>query len=392
MANKCNITFSKNDLLRKLADFSENGIYKFADNPATNTYAGNDLSKKIKEIFINNPNLTNMLGSGLVGGLLGGGLAWLSNLGEKNKKLKKSKLKRNLAYGAVLGLGLGTLYNLISPGQSIFVKGKPSSSANKFSIDPLGIFGSSSSAEEIKGPSLIEKGLKDIVEDPASILSGANIGGAAGTYLAVRNYLKNNPGISFSKLNKPEHIMDAFKTLTSGVDSSKLTKDQEALKALLDKTENLNNLDTLKNKNIQIILDNEIKGFNKGKILDRDALRKILAQDQEAVLRLSAGKKTNQILQSLGLPETITVSRSTILPEELVFEYLQQKRGLGPQQASEALSRFRYVPEGKGTLSKFFVSEPPSLGRFARSYVLPVVGLSFAGGLLHRLLSPNKET
>jgi hypothetical protein len=389
MINKRNITFSKNDLLRKLADFSGNKIYKFAGN-STDTYPGNDLPKKIKEVFINNPNLTNMLGSGLIGGLLGGGLSWLSNLGEKNKKLKKSKLKRNLVYGTVLGLGLGTLYNLLSPGQSIFVKGKPSST-NKSSIDPLSIFGTSSSTEEIKGPSLIEKGLKNVIEDPTSVLSGSNIGGAVGTYLAVKNYLKNNPGIHLSKLNKPEHIINAFNTLVSGVDSSKLTEEQKALKTLLDKTENLNTLDNLKKQNIEIKLDNEILGFKKGDLPNEKALKRILLQDQDAILRLSTNKNTQQILNSLGLPETITISKTRMLPEQLVLEYLKG-RGLSTEQASEAFSRLRYVPEGKGILSKFYISEPLSFSRFAKSYALPVAGLAFVGGLLHKLLFPNKET
>ena len=383
MANKCNITFSKNDLLRKLANFSENKIYKFAGN-STDTRTGSDLSEKIKEIFINNPNLTNILGSGLIGGLLGGGLSWLSNLREKNKKLKKSKLKRNLAYGAVLGLGLGTLYNLISPGQSIFVKGKPSSSADKSPTEPLlDIFGlSSPSTEEIKGPSLVEKELKNVIEDPTSIVSGTNIGGAAGTILAVRNYLKNNPGIHFSKLNKPEHIIDAFETLTSGVDPSKLTKEQRVL----------NELENLKNQNIEIKLDSDIKnlGLKKGDPFNKDVLKNILLHDQEAVLRLSPGKGATSLPS--GLPETITISKSTMLPEELVLEYLQQRRGLKPEQASEALPRLRYVPGGKGVVSKLYISEPLSLGRFAKRYALPIVGLPLAGSFLHRLLFPDRET
>ena len=384
MANKCNITFSKNDLLRKLANFSENKIYKFAGN-STDTRTGSDLSEKIKEIFIKNPNLTNILGSGLIGGLLGGGLSWLSNLREKNKKLKKSKLKRNLAYGAVLGLGLGTLYNLISPGQSIFVKGKPSSSsADKSSTDPLlDIFGlSSPSTEEIKDPSLVEKELKNVIEDPTSIVSGTNIGRAAGTILAVRNYLKNNPGIHFSKLNKPEHIIDAFEMLTSGVDPSKLTKEQRVL----------SELEKLKNQNIEIKLDSDIKnlGLKKGDPFNKDVLKNILLHDQEAVLRLSPGKGATSL--PYGLPETITISKLTMLPEESVLEYLQQRRGLKPEQASEALPRLRYVPRGEGSLSKLFISEPLSFKRFARSYALPVVGLSLAGGLLHRLLFPDRET
>jgi hypothetical protein len=383
MANKCDITFSKNDLLRKLANSSENKIYKFAGN-STDTRTGSDLSEKIKEIFINNPNLTNILGSGLVGGLLGGGLGWLSNLREKNKKLKKSKLKRNLAYGAVLGLGLGTLYNLLSPGQSIFVKGKPSSSSsNKSSTDPLlDIFGLSSSTEEIKGPSLIEEKIKDIVEDPTSILSGTNIGGAAGTYLAVRNYLKNNPGIHFSKLNKPEHIIDVFETLTSGVDSSKLTKEQIILSKLED----------LKKQNIEIKLDDDIKnlGLKKDDPFDKNVLRNILSKNQEAVLRLSPGKGATSLPS--GLPETITISKSKLVPEELVLEYLQQRRGLKPEQASEALPRLRYVPGGRGVVSKLYISEPLSLGRFAKRYALPIVGLPLAGSFLHKLLFPDKET
>jgi hypothetical protein len=389
MANERNITFSKNDLLRKLACFSENEICKFAGDPS-NTYASSDLSKKIKEIFINNPNLTNMLGSGMIGGLLGGGLSWLSNLGEKNKKLKKSRLKRNLVYGTALGLGLGTLYNLLSPGQSIFVKGKPFSSSSQSSINPLDIFGFYSSTEEIKGPSLIEKGLKDIIKDPTSVLSGADIGGAIGTYIAVGNYLKNNPGVRFSKLNKPEHIIDAFKTLTSGLDPSKLTENQRTLKTLLEDTNN-NLLDNLRKQNIEIRLDNEIKGFNRGDLIDKNALRRILSQDQEAILRFSGGRNTNRILKSLGLPETITISKSKMLPEELVLNYLE-RRGIKPEQVSEAFSRLRYVPEGKGILSKFYISEPLSFSRFARSYALPVAGLAFAGGLLHKLLFPNKET
>jgi hypothetical protein len=378
--------FSKNNLLRKLAYFSENEIYKFAGDSG-DTHASKYLSKKIKEIFINNPNLTNILGSGLVGGLLGGGLAWLSNLREKNKKLKKSKLKRNLAYGAAIGLGLGTLYNLISPGQSIFVKGKPSSSStttDKSSTDPLlDIFGfSSSSTEEIKGPSLIEKKLKDVIEDPTGILSGTNIGGAVGTYLAVRNYLKNNPGIHISKLNKPEHIIDVFETLTRGADPSKLTEEQKIL----------SNLENLKQQNIQIKLDNEIKnlGLNKGDLFNKNVLKNILLQDQEAVLRLSPGKGAKQISLPSGLPETVTINKSKMLNEELILDYLQ-RRGFGREEARKALSRLRYVPDSKGLLSKLYVSEPLSLRRFARSYALPVVGLTFVGSLLHKLLSHDKE-
>jgi len=193
-----------------------------ASSPTAPSSQGNSsIYNNLKEILTKNPALTNILGSGLIGGLLLGGLSWLTNLGEKNKKLKKSKLKRNLAYGLALGSGLGALYNFLSPGKSIFVGGKDPNNSGDYNLENL--FGitpepkSKDQQQQQQGPLTTEQQIKNIANKVFNVVPGSvagmTTGASVGTLLALRKYLQNYPGINLRKLKDPAQMMEAVREI-----------------------------------------------------------------------------------------------------------------------------------------------------------------------------------
>ena len=292
-----------------------------ASSPTTPSSQGSSgIFNNLKEILSKNPALTNILGSGLIGGLLLGGLSWLTSSGEKNKKLKRSKLKRNLAYGLALGSGLGALYNFLSPGKSIFVGGKDPNNSGDHNLENL--FGITLEPKKDKGqqeqePLTTEQQIKNIANKvfdvvPGSV-AGMTAGASTGTLLALRKYLQNYPGTKLRNLKDPAQMMEAI---------------------------------------------NEI---------------------QKVVTDLNPFTK--------GAPVTQQNVKSLLQDKELLEKYLELKGYRNPREVQKLAPRIRFVP-GRG----LHIPEALPVGRmFAKGILLPAGLLALGGALLQRWASPPKQ-
>ena len=292
-----------------------------ASSPTTPSSQGSSgIFNNLKEILSKNPALTNILGSGLIGGLLLGGLSWLTSSGEKNKKLKRSKLKRNLAYGLALGSGLGALYNFLSPGKSIFVGGKDSNNSGDYNLENL--FGitlepKKDKSQQEQEPLTTEQQIKNIANKvfdvvPGSV-AGMTAGASTGTLLALRKYLQNYPGTKLRNLKDPKQMKEAIKEIKKVVRNLK---------------------------------------------------------------RFTGGKPVTQ--QNVA---------SLIRDKALAEEYLKLKGYNDPRQVQKLAPQIRFVP-GRG----IHVPEALPVGRmFAKGILLPAGLLALGGALLQRWASPPKQ-
>jgi len=292
-----------------------------SSSPTTPSPQGSSgIFNNLKEILSKNPALTNILGSGLIGGLLLGGLSWLTSSGEKNKKLKRSKLKRNLAYGLALGSGLGALYNFLSPGKSIFVGGEDPNNSGDHNLENL--FGitlepKKDKSQQEQEPLTTEQQIKNIANKvfdvvPGSV-AGMTAGASTGTLLALRKYLQNYPGTKLRNLKDPKQMKEAIKEIKKVVRNLK---------------------------------------------------------------RFTGGKPVTQ--QNVA---------SLIRDKALAEEYLKLKGYNDPRQVQKLAPQIRFVP-GRG----IHVPEALPVGRmFAKGILLPAGLLALGGALLQRWASPPKQ-